>query len=161
MKFLSPEAALYYINLPYSHVFDTVVMPGLVLLVAPWNCWISYKNGNAGLLALHLLPLLNNWLIVVASLSLFYGYYFGRCSAELAELVPFPYSRGRSPRYSDRLHDFSVAIPICYKDVYVNNFFPRTGRFWNSLPTECFPLTYDFSGFKSSISRHLLTAGSY
>ena len=97
----------------------------------------------------------------VASLSLFYGYYFGRCSAELAELVPFPYSRGRSPRYSDRLHDFSVAIPICYKDVYVNNFFPRTGRFWNSLPTECFPLTYDFSGFKSRISRHLLTAGSY
>ena len=42
----------------------------------------------------------------VASLSLFYRYYFGRCSSELTQLVPLPYSRGRSTRYSDRLHDF-------------------------------------------------------
>ena len=28
----------------------------------------------------------------IASLSLFYGYYFGRCSFELAELVPLPFS---------------------------------------------------------------------
>ena len=61
----------------------------------------------------------------VTSLSLFYRYYFGRCSSELAQLVPLPYSRGRSTRYSDRLHDFSVTIPRCYKDVYVNSFFPR------------------------------------
>ena len=38
MKFLSPEVALYLYNLPYSHVWSTVVMPGLVLLVATWNC---------------------------------------------------------------------------------------------------------------------------
>ena len=44
----------------------------------------------------------------VASLSLFYWYYSGRCSSELAHLVPLSYSRGRSTRYSDRLHDFSV-----------------------------------------------------
>ena len=42
----------------------------------------------------------------VASLSLFYRYSFGRCSSELAQLVPFPFSRGSSTRYSDRLHDF-------------------------------------------------------
>ena len=35
----------------------------------------------------------------VASLSLFYRYYFGRCSSELVQLVPLPYSRGRSTRY--------------------------------------------------------------
>ena len=64
------------------------------------------------------------------------GYYFGRCcSSELAQLVPLPYSRGRSTCYSDGLHDFSVTIPRCYKDVYVNSFFPRTARLWNSLPT--------------------------
>ena len=97
----------------------------------------------------------------VASLSLFYRYYFGRCSSELAQLVPLPYSRGRSTRYSDRLHDFSVTIPRCYKDVYVNSFFPRTARLWNSLPIECFPLTYDLSGFKSRINRYLLTVGSF
>ena len=34
--------------------------------------------------------------------------------------------------------DFSDNIPRCYKDVYVNSFFPRTVRLWNSLPTECF-----------------------
>ena len=47
-----------------------------------------------------------------ASLSLFYRYYFGRCSSELAELVPLPYSRGRSTRYSDVIfdHGFSVTM---------------------------------------------------
>ena len=97
----------------------------------------------------------------VASLSLFYRYYFGRCSSELAQLVPLPYFRWRSTRYSDRLHDFSVTIPRCYKDVYVNSFFPRTARLWNSLPIECFPLTYDLSGLKSKINGHLLTVGSF
>ena len=97
----------------------------------------------------------------VASLSLFYRYYFGRCSSELAQLVPLPHSRGRSTRYSDRLHDFSVTIPRCYKNVYVNSFFPRTARLWNSLPIEYFPLTYDLSGLKSRINRYLLTVGSF
>ena len=90
----------------------------------------------------------------VTSLSLFYRYYFGRCSSELAQLVPLPFSRGRSTRYSDRLHDFSVTIPRCYKDVYVNSFFPRTARLWNSLLMKCFHLTYDLSRFMSRINRH-------
>ena len=97
----------------------------------------------------------------VASLRLFYRYYFSRCSSELAQVVPRPYSRGRSTRYSDRLHDFSVTIPRCYKDVYVSSFFPRTASLWNYLPTECFPLTYDPNGFTSRIKRHLLTGGSF
>ena len=46
----------------------------------------------------------------VASLSLFYRYYFGRYSSGLAELVPLPYSRGTSTRYSDTLHDFLSAF---------------------------------------------------
>ena len=44
------------------------------------------------------------------------------------------------------LHDFYATIPRCYKDVYVNSFFPHTARPWNSLPIECFPLTYDING---------------
>ena len=51
------------INVKYSHVWNTVVMFGLVLFVASWNCYTSYKNGYVGLLVLHLLPLLNPWLI--------------------------------------------------------------------------------------------------
>ena len=114
----------------------------MVLLVATWNCWISYKNGYVGLLVLHLLPSLEPLAHRqnVASLSLFYRYYFGRCSSELAQLVPLPYSRGRSTRYSDRLHDFSVTIPRCYNDVYVNSFFPRTSRLWIEPCMEQIPI---------------------
>ena len=97
----------------------------------------------------------------VTIISLFYRYYFGRCSSDLAQLVPLPFSRGRSSPYSDRLHDCSVTIPRCYKDVYVNSFFSRTARLWNSLPIECFPLTYNLNGFKSRISRLLLTVDSF
>ena len=69
-------------------------MSGLVLLVATWNFWINYKNmcrtfGPS--LAATLEPVAHRQ--NVASLSLFYRYYFGRCSSELAELVPLPYSR--------------------------------------------------------------------
>ena len=60
----------------------------------------------------------------VARLSLSYRYYFGRCSPDLAQLVPLLYSYGRSTRYCDRLHKSSVGIPICYQDVYVNSFIP-------------------------------------
>ena len=33
--------------------------------------------------------------------QLFYRYYFGRCSFELAQLVPLRFSRGRSTHYCD------------------------------------------------------------
>ena len=46
----------------------------------------------------------------VASLDLFYRYHFGRCSSELAQLIPLPYSQGRSTCYNDRLHDFLSAF---------------------------------------------------
>ena len=63
----------------------------------------------------------------MASLGLFYyRYYFGKCSSELTQLVPLPFSRRRYTRYSDKLNDFSVTIPRCYKDVYVNRFRTRT-----------------------------------
>ena len=77
--------------------------------------------------------------------SLFYRYYFGRSSSELAELVPL-YSRGKSSRYSDRLHDFSVTVPRCYKVVCV---YSLTLEF-----SECFPLSYDLNSFTARVNRH-------
>ena len=66
------------------------------------------------MLVLPLLPLLNPWL----SVEMWPASVFSICitlvdihTYELAELVQLPYSRGRSTRYSDRLHDFSVIIP--------------------------------------------------
>ena len=73
---------------------------------------------------------------------LFYRYYFGRFSSELAQMISLPYST----RYSDWRHDSPVTIPISYKDVCINSFFPRRSRLCNCLPIECFPLTYYLNG---------------
>ena len=69
----------------------------------------------------------------VASVSLFYRYYFGRCLSELAQLVSLPFSQGRSTRCSDTLHKFPVTIPTCYKDVYATvSFLAQLG--WSVVP---------------------------
>ena len=162
MKFLSPKVALHLYKSTIRHCMEYCChvwagAPSCYLeLLGKLQKWICRTVGPS--LAASLEPLAHRR--NVASLSLFYWYYFGRCSSELAQLVPLLCSRGRSTCYSDRLHGFSVTIPRCYKDVYVNSFFSRTARLWNSLPIECFPLTYDLRGFKSRIDRHLLTIGS-
>ena len=46
------------------------------------------------------------------------------------------------------------------KNACINSFFPGTVKLWNSLSIECFPMTFDLNGFRSGISRHLLTVGS-
>ena len=71
----------------------------------------------------------------VASLSLFYRYYFGKCSFELAEPASPPYSCGRFNLYCNRLHDFSVNILRSYKDVYCISFFPClwNGFLWSMI----------------------------
>ena len=163
MKFLSPEVALY--------LYKSTIRPCMEYCCHVWAGAPSYYLGLLDKvrkricrivgpsLADSLEPLVHRR--NVANLSIFYRYYFGRCSSEVAQLVPLPFSRGRSTCYSDRLHDFSVILPRCYKDVYVNSFFPRTAKLWNSLPVECFPLTHGISGFKSRTNRHLLTVGSF
>ena len=79
-----------------------------------WICWTVGPSLAA------------SW--TLGSLMKWCWYYFGRCLSELAQLVPLPYSWGRSTRCSDRLHDFFVTIPRCCKDVYVNSFFHHTAR---------------------------------
>ena len=64
MKFCLLRLLCISINLPYGHVWNAVIMSGLVLIVAIRNCWISYRDRYIELLVLHLLPHLNPWLIV-------------------------------------------------------------------------------------------------
>ena len=71
------------------------------------DCWSS--------LAASLEPFAHHW--NVASLSLFYRYYFGTCSSKLIEMVSLTYSLGWSTCYPNRLHDFSFTIPRCYKSM--------------------------------------------
>ena len=119
--------------------------------------WICRTVGPS--LAKSLETLVHCW--NVASLSLSCKDYCGRSSSELAQLVPPPYFWRRSTHYCDRLHDIFVTILRCYKDACVNSFFPRTARFCNSLPTECFPSTYDLNVLKSRMNRHLLVIGRF
>ena len=119
MKFLSPEVVLYLYK---SNICPCIEYCCHVLAGAP-SCylelldklqkWIYRTVGPSFAASLEPLAYRRN----VASLSLFYRYYFGRCSSELAQLVPLPYTRARSTRYSDRLYDFPITIPKCYKDV--------------------------------------------
>ena len=108
MKFLSPEAAFY--------LFKSTIRPCMEYYCHVWADAPSYYlelldklqkricRTFRPSLAASLEPLAHRRNI--ASLSLFYRYYFGRCSSELAQLVPLSYSRGRSNRYSDRLNAF-------------------------------------------------------
>ena len=140
MKFLSPEVALSL----YKSMIRLCMKYCCHVWTGARSCYLELLDalqkrlcrsvGPSFASSFELLVHLQN----IASLSLFYGYYFGRCSSELAELVPLLYSQGRCTHYSDRFYDFSVIIARCYKDVYVNSFFPGTARLWNSLPIEYF-----------------------
>ena len=137
VKFLSPEAALYLYK---STIRSCMEYCCHVWTGAP-SCYLELLDKLQKRICRTVGPSLASSLEPlahrrnVASLSLFYRYCFGRCSSELAELVPLPCSRGRPTRYSDRFYNFSVTIPRCYKDVYVNSFFPRTARIKRYLLT--------------------------
>ena len=108
MKFLSPEVALY--------LYKSTICPCIEYCGHVWagtsSCYVELLDKlqkrisrTVGFsLATSVEPLAHCW--NVASFSLFYRYYFDRCSSELAQLVPRPFSWGSSMHYSDRLHDF-------------------------------------------------------
>ena len=108
MKFLSPKVALY--------LYKYMIRPCMEYCCHVWagapSCYLELLDKlqkricrtPGPSLAASLEPLAHPR--NVASLSLFYRYYFCRCSSELAELVPLPYSRGRCTYYSDSLHTF-------------------------------------------------------
>ena len=101
MKFLSPEVALYLCK---STIWPCMEYCCHVWASAP-SCYLELLDklekricktiGPS--LAASLEPLAHRR--NVASLSLFYRYYFGRCSSELAQLIPLPYFQGRSTCY--------------------------------------------------------------
>ena len=135
LQFLSPEVTKHLYKCTIAHAWNAVV----IWAGAP-RCYLELLDKLQKRICMSVDPSLAASLELLfhrrnlPSLSLFYRHYFERCSYELSQLVSLPYSRGRSTRYSDRLHEFSVTIPRCYKDVYVNSFFPLTARIWSSLP---------------------------
>ena len=159
MEFISPEVAL--------HLYKSTIRPCMKYCCHVYanasGCYLELLDKLQKRICRTVCPSLAAFLEPFAHRpngASFYRHYFGRCSSELAQLVPRPYSRGRSIWYSDRLHDFSVTIPRCYMDVYVKRFFPRTAKLWNSLPIECFLLPYNLKGLMYIINGNLLT-GSF
>ena len=101
IKFLSPEVVLY--------LYKSTIHPCMEYCCHIWagapSCYLELLDklqkgicrtvGPSLAASLESLAHCRN----VATLSLFYRYYLGRCSSELAQLVPLPLSRGRSTRF--------------------------------------------------------------
>ena len=117
---------------------------GLGLLAATWTNWLIYRrryicysysccfSWTHPLKSLLLQPLALSLAAFieplvhrrnVASLRLFYRYYFGKCPSELDTLTAFLYSRRRFTRYSNSLPNSPVTIPTCYARVISFFFF--------------------------------------
>ena len=142
MKFLSPEVALY----PYKSTIRPCMEQRCHVWAVALSCYLEVLDKLQKRISRADGPLLAASLTGITLLDV-----------RLNWLKWFDFSN----YYSDRLDDFSVIISRCYKDVYVNSFFPRTAILWNSPPIECFPLIYDINGFKSRINMHLLNAGCF
>ena len=96
MKFLSPQVALC--------LYKSTIRPCMEYCCHVWagapSCYLELLDklqkricrtvGPS--LAASLEPLAHRW--NVASWSLFYRYYFGKCSSELAQLVALPFLEG-------------------------------------------------------------------
>ena len=114
MKSLSPDVALYL----YKSTKCSCMKCCCHVWAGASSCYLELLdklqkriNRTAGpSLAPSLKPLAHRR--NVASLSLFYRYYFSKCSSEFAQLVPLPFFWGMSTPYFERLPDFSVTIPI-------------------------------------------------
>ena len=94
MKFLSPEVALY--------LFKSTIRPCMVyychVCVGAPSCYLELLDKRQKRICRTVTPSLatSSYPLVhrrnLAGLSLFYRYYFGRCSSELAQLVPLRFS---------------------------------------------------------------------
>ena len=91
----------------------------------------------------------------VASLSLFYRYYFGHCSDELATCIPPPMARPRSTRQATFAHNYCVELSNARINRFSDGFFPSTSHLWKSLPSSVFPASFNLPSFKRQVYHHL------
>ena len=78
----------------------------------------------------------------VASLSLLYRYFHGKCSSELQSMVPPRQTFKRNTRLAkNTINNFlhSLSLPKPKHRFHEQSFFLRTAHLWNSLPSACFP----------------------
>ena len=90
----------------------------------------------------------------VASISLFYKYYYKKRSTQLADLVPPKRVTVRSTHFSELMRRYTDNSPYRTK-FYQSSFLPCTAALWNSLINECFPPEYDLTSFKGRVNKFL------
>ena len=90
----------------------------------------------------------------VASLSLFYSYYFGHCSEEPAACIPPPMARPCFTRQASFAHNYCVELSNVRINQFSDGFFPYTSHLWNTLPPSVFPSSFNFSFFKRQVYLH-------
>ena len=64
----------------------------------------------------------------VVSLSLFYHYYFGHCSDEVAPCIPPPIARPHSTWQASFAHNYCVELSNAIINLFSDDFFPSTSR---------------------------------
>ena len=91
----------------------------------------------------------------VGALSLFYRYYNGRCSRELASHTTPPLRRPRCIRGDLLSHEFCVDEGNPRLARCGASFFPATSVLWNSLSSSIFPPVFNLPLIKASVCAHL------
>ena len=91
----------------------------------------------------------------VASLPLFYRYYFGHCSDELAACIPPPMARPCSTRQATFAHNYCVELSNARINRFSDGFFTSTSHLWNSPPSSVFSASFNLPSFKRQVYHHL------
>ena len=91
----------------------------------------------------------------VASLSLFYRYYFGHCFDELAACIPPPMARPHATRQASFTHKYCVELFNARISRFSDGFCPSTSRLWNSLPSSVLLTSFNLPSFKRQVYHHL------
>ena len=159
-KYLTPEAMLY--------LYKSQIRPQMEYCCHIWggaaqtslSCLDRVQNRLRNLVGDDLFSTLPPLSLRrdVASLSLLYRYFHGRCSNELHSLVPPLQTfrvRTRLAAFTQSNHPYTLRSPLIRNQFHENSFFPRTTRLWNSLPAHCFPDGYNLTSFKSNVNKHL------
>ena len=94
----------------------------------------------------------------VASLSLPYRYFHGKCSDEIHSLIPKAQTftaRTRLATSPVANHLHFLRLPNIRRKFHADSFIPRTSSLWNKLPRDCFPSSYNLNTFKKRVNNHL------
>ena len=156
-KYLTPEAIIYLYKSQIRHMIEYCCHIWGGAALSSLSCLDRVQNRLRNLVGDDLFNSLQSLSHRrdVASLSLLYRYFHGKCSNKLSLLVPDTHIFTHETRLATSTHSNHLHITNPRRDFHRNTFIPRSARLWNSLPSHCFPNTYNLQSFKSNVNKHL------